>query len=239
MFQTYLVEPLYNMFIFLIGVMPGGDVGLAIITLTLMVRIVFYPAFTASIRTQMGMHAVQGELDEINKLYKNNAEERGRRTMALFKEHKVRPFASIIALMVQIPIFLALYFTFLREGLPNISTNLLYSFVQAPTTINIEFLGILNLLSTHVIPLAIVVGCLQYLVARYSFARTPQPGGWAKERTAAHHMQRRMILYFLPAIIAVVSYSLPAAAGLYFTAGNLISLGQEWLIRRSVVVKTP
>ena len=225
------------MFIFLIGVMPAGDVGLAIIALTLMVRIVFYPAFTASIRTQMGMQAVQGELDEINKLYKDNAEERGRRTMALFKEHKVRPFASIVALLVQIPIFLALYFTFLREGLPNISTNLLYSFVHAPTTINIEFLGILNLLSAHVIPLAIIVGGLQYLVARYSLARTPNTGG-AKERTAAHHMQQRMMLYFLPAVIAVVSYTLPAAAGLYFAAGNIISLGQEWLIRRQMNVKT-
>lgn len=238
MFQTYLVEPLYNMFIFLIGIMPGGDVGLAIIILTLMVRIVFYPAFTASIRTQMGMQAIQGELDEINKKYKDNAEERGRRTMALFKEHKVRPFASIVALMVQIPIFLALYFTFLREGLPSISTNLLYSFVPVPDAINIEFLGILNLLSAHVIPLALLVGGLQYLVARYSLARTPRPGV-AKERAAVHHMQQRMILYFLPAVIGVVSYSLPAAAGLYFAVGNIISLGQEWLIRRSREVKTP
>jgi membrane protein insertase Oxa1/YidC/SpoIIIJ len=58
--------------------MPGGDVGLAIITLTILVRAVFYPAFAASIRTQMGMQAAQAELDEINKKYKDNAEERAR-----------------------------------------------------------------------------------------------------------------------------------------------------------------
>ena len=65
MFRTYLIEPLYNMFIYLIGIMPGGDVGLAIIALTLMVRILFYPAFAASIRTQMGMQAIQSDVDEI------------------------------------------------------------------------------------------------------------------------------------------------------------------------------
>lgn len=233
MFQTYLVEPIYNAFIFLIGVMPGGDVGLAIIVLTLIVRALFYPAFAANIRTTMGMQAIQGQVDEINKKYKDNPEERGRHTMALFKEHKIRPFASIVALVVQIPIFIALYFAFLREGLPNVSTDLLYSFVHAPETVNVQFLGVLNLLSTHVLLLALIVGGLQYLVAHFSLARTPQPSG-SPERAVAHKMQRRMMQYFLPAVIATVSYTLPAAAGLYFAVGNLVSLGQEWLIRRQM-----
>ena len=67
MFETFFIQPIYNGFIFLIGVMPQGDVGLAIIALTIVVRAVFYPAFTASIRTQGGMQAIQGPLDEKKK----------------------------------------------------------------------------------------------------------------------------------------------------------------------------
>ncbi len=60
MFGTILINPLYNAFIFLVGVMPGGDVGLAIIAMTLIVRAVFYPAFSASIRTQMAWLLYKG-----------------------------------------------------------------------------------------------------------------------------------------------------------------------------------
>src|SRR5689334_16445665 len=108
MFETILIQPLYNGFIYLVDISPGGDVGLAIIILTVLVRAVFYPAFAASIRTQMGMQAAQAEIDEINKKYKDDSAERARQTMALYKEKKIRPFAGFIALLVQLPIFIAL-----------------------------------------------------------------------------------------------------------------------------------
>ena len=116
-FQTLLLQPIYNLFVLLIGYMPGGDAGLAIIALTLIIRAVFYPAFSASIRTQMGMQRVQGELDEINKKYKDNSDEKAKRTMALFKEHKIRPFGSLLALLIQLPVFFALSYTFFPRGI--------------------------------------------------------------------------------------------------------------------------
>lgn len=236
MFETFLIKPLYNAFIFLIGVAPSGDVGLAIIIMTIIVRAVFYPAFTASIRTQMGMQAVQGEIDEINTKFKDNPDEKAKRTMQLFKDKKIRPFAGFVAILVQIPIFIALYYAFFREGLPHIATNLLYSFVPAPATVNVEFLGFLNLLSTHNVILAAVVGGLQYLVVHVSLLRTksgPQ-ATLAPQKAQAQAMQQNMMLYFMPVLYAVITYSLPAAAGLYFGVGNLISLGQEFLIRHQL-----
>jgi YidC/Oxa1 family membrane protein insertase len=238
MFQTYLVDPLYNSFIFLIGISPYGDVGIAIIVLTLIIRAVFYPAFAASIRTQMGMQAVQGELAEINKKYKDNAGERAKQTMALYKERKISPFAGFIAILVQLPIFLALYFAFFREGLPNVDTSILYSFVHAPATVNLQFLGFINLLAAHNILLTVVVGGLQYLVTHFSLSRTVLPTSLSDEKKIAQKMQQRLMLYFLPVMIAVISYSLPAAVGVYFAAGNLVSLGQEWLIRRDMSKKS-
>lgn len=238
MFETFLIKPLYNGFIFLIGVMPGGDVGLAIIALTVIVRVVFYPAFAASIRTQMGMQAVQGDLDEINKKYKDNAEERAKHTMALYKDRNIRPFAGIIALVVQIPIFLALYFALFREGLPHIASELLYPFVHTPTAVNVEFIGLISLLQAHNIFLSAIVGISQFGVAWLSMARTKSASSaLPKERQAAQRMQQQMMLYFLPAIMGFVSYSLPAAVGIYFVTGNLISLAQELVIKRQLAKK--
>ncbi len=232
MFETFLIQPIYNGFIFLVGIMPQGDVGLAIIALTVIVRAVFYPAFTASIRTQMGMQAIQGQLDEINKKYKDNSEERTRRTMALFKEHNVRPFAGFVALIVQIPVFFALYLAFFREGLPNINTDLLYSFVGAPAAVSVNFFGILDMLAPHNVLLALLVGATQYAAIRLTLTRMKNGTSAASsERAAAQKIQQHMMLYFMPALMAAISYTFPAAVGLYFIAGNLISLAQEWWIK--------
>lgn len=232
MFETFLVKPLYNGFIYLIGIAPGGDVGIAIIILTLIVRAVFYPAFSASIKTQLGMQAAQGEIDEINKTYKDNKEERAKKTLELYKKKNIRPFASLLVLIIQLPIFIALYFAFFREGLPSIAEHLLYPFVSTPVVINTNFLGILDLLKPHNIILSVIVGGLQYLFAYFSMARTKKNlNSLPREQQTAHKMQQGMMLYMFPAIMAIFSYSLPAAVGLYFATTNLISIGQEWLIR--------
>ncbi len=231
MFEDLLIKPLYNGFVFLIDVVPGGDVGLAIITLTLIVRAVFYPAFAASIRTQLAMAAVQPEIDEINRKYKDNREERARRTMALFKEKKVRPLAGLIALLVQIPIFIALYFVFFREGLPNIDLSLLYSFVEVPAMVQTNFLGFVDLLAIHNAPLAAIVGGTQYLVTKLSLARTPAKAA-TPEAEMAHSLQRTLMLYMLPGLMTVLTYFFPAGVGLYFLTGNVVSILQEMYIKR-------
>ena len=238
MFETLLIKPLYNVFIYLIGVMPGGDVGLAIIALTLVVRILFYPAFAASIRTQMNMQAVQAELDEIKKKYKDDSEASARHTLALYKERNIKPFAGFIALIVQIPILLALYFAFFREGLPHITTGLLYSFVQVPSVVNVDFFGLVHLLDPHNIVLSAIVSALQYAVAYFSTTRSAAAiATMTKERQMSQRMQQQMMLYFLPIMMGFVSYSFPAAVGLYFIAGNVVSLAQEWLIRKELSKK--
>jgi len=237
-FDTIFVQPLYNGFIYLIGIMPGGDVGFAIIVLTLIIRALFYPAFAAQIRTTMGMQAIQGDLDEINKKYKDNPEERGRRSLELFKTNKISPLAGFASILIQLPIFIALYFTFFHTTLPAINTTFLYPFVEAPSAVNINFLGILNLTLVNNVLLALIVGGLQYLVMYFSLGRiTPGAKPLSAEKMMAQKMQQRMMLYVLPGIIAAITYTLPAAVGLYFAAGSIISLGQEWLIRRELVKK--
>lgn len=237
-FTTYFIQPLYNVFVYLIDVMPGGDVGLAVVVMTIAVRLIFYPAYTASIRTQMGMAAVQGELDEINEKYKDDSNEKAKRIMALYKERNIKPFSSFIAVLAPIPIFIALYYAIAREGLPRIDTALLYSFVHAPAAVNVNFLGFLNLLAAHNILLSVIVAFLQYLVVRLSITRTTKAATTAKpvaaDKAKAQALQQNLMLYALPVLYVFIVYSLPAVAGLYFGVSNLISVGQELLIKRQI-----
>lgn len=237
MFQTFLVTPLYNVYIFLIGI-TGGDAGLAIILLTLFIRIVFYPAFTASIRTQMGMQLVQKDLDEINKTYKDNSEERARRTMKLFKDKDIKPLSGFLALFIQIPVFIALYFAFFHEGLEHVNTDILYSFVQVPGQINTVFLGFIDLLTNGGIVLAVVVAATQYAAIRLSLLRgKAAAASLPPEKVLAQKMQNSLMLYGMPALLASITITLPGAVGIYFIAGNIISLGQEWIIKKQLTKK--
>jgi YidC/Oxa1 family membrane protein insertase len=234
MFTTLFIQPIYNLFVFLLGVVPGGDVGLAIIAITLIMRLVLYPIFTASIRTQMAMQAMQGEFDALSEKYKDNTQELAKQRMGLMKKHNVRPFAGIISLVVQFVLIIALYYALFREGFPEIDVALLYSFVTVPSLVDTTFLGI-NLLTPNHIVLALIVGLSQYLAIRLTIMRTANGVQSASpQRAAAMKMQNNMMLYFLPVFIGVISYTFPAAVGIYFTVSNLVSLFQELIIRKRV-----
>ena len=230
MFTTFLVQPIYNLFVFLLGLMPAGDAGLAIVAMTLIMRAVLYPVFTASIRTQMGMAAMQPDLDRVSEQYKDDKAALTRERMALLKKYKVNPFAGFGALIIQLVVLIALYFALFHEGFPVINEALLYGVVQVPAQVSTTFFGLMDLLAPHNILLALLVGATQYLAIRLTLRRTPAPTH--PDKQAAHRMQTAMMLYFMPALMAIVSYTFPAAVGLYFVIGNLVSLFQEWILMR-------
>jgi|CXWL01.1.fsa_nt_gi YidC/Oxa1 family membrane protein insertase len=229
-FTTFLVEPIYNVFVALIAFIPGHDAGIAIIILTLIIRGIFFPTFAQAMRTQHAMKRVEGDIAEINKKHKDNPTERGRKTMELFREHQIRPFASILALLIQLPVFIALYAVFLREGFPDIALELLYSFTPLPQMVQPVFLGFLDLTHAHLIPLAIFTAAVQYVQSRISAGAMPT--NLPQEKAQLMLMQRQMLLYFLPFMMGFITYTLPAAAGLYLITNALVSVGQELLIAR-------
>jgi len=237
MFETFLVQPIYNAFVALLGVVPQGDMGLAIIALTFVMRLVLYPVFTASIRTQIGMAAMQGDMEEIKEKYKDDKERQAREQMALFKKHKVNPLAGFGALFIQLAVIIALYFALFNEGFPDINEELLYSFVAIPTLISTSFFGLINLLTPHHVFLSLLVGISQYFAIWLTLGRTKAPANLHPDKAAVHRMQQQMMLYLMPAVMALTSYFFAAAVGLYFLAGNIFTLGQEWHIRRQSAAK--
>jgi YidC/Oxa1 family membrane protein insertase len=232
-FHTIIYLPLYNGLIFLIGIVPGQEVGLAVILLTIIVRVLMFPIAQTAIKSQIAMRAIAPELEEIKRVYKDK-QEQAAKTFALYKERKINLGASFYLLIIQVPIFLGLYWVFLRGGLPIINEAFLYPFVNGAVHPNMLFLGLIDMAS-HSIPLAILAGVAQFTYAKLSLPKPAKDGsGFAHDMAKSMHVQ---MLYVLPVVMIFIAYTVSAAAALYLTTGSLMSIAQELFIKRRMQQK--
>ena len=130
MFNAFLYEPLYNTLIFFIGVLPGHSVGLAIILLTIGVKLLILPLTHKSTKSQAKMKKIEPEAQKLRDKHKNNKQEQAKQIMELYKKHGVNPFSSCLLMLVQFPIIIALYYVFYKGFNGGIDPTLLYSFVS-------------------------------------------------------------------------------------------------------------
>ena len=230
-FHAILYTPLYNLLVFFIDIVPGGDAGLAVIAVTLVVKIILMPLSIAAIRTQRATRAVEPELKAIKERYKDDKDVQAKETFAVYKKYGINPFAGILTMFIQLPVIICLYWVFRTANLPAIDAHLLYSFVHAPALVSTLFLGIFAV-SGHSIVLAVVPAAAQFLQAHYAMP-TPPP---SKEDTSmqaefgrAMSMQAKFVL---PLVIGFVGYT-SAAIALYFITTSVATLLQELLMRRA------
>jgi len=233
-FNALIYEPLYNGLVFLVGILPSHDVGIAVIALTLIVRVVLYPLSKRAVETQKKMREIAPEIEKLKEKYKNNREEQGRAILALYRERGVRPLASFGLILVQLPILIGLYWVFAWGGLPEVDPVTLYSFVGVPAVIDMTFLGLIPM-DGHSVVLALLAGASQFFYTRLSMGPR-QKVAQAQEKSFSADMARSFDLqmrYFLPIMIAGISYYVVAAAPLYWAVSNLFMIGQEyWMGRR-------
>lgn len=229
-FHTVLYVPIYNLLVFLTDIIPGGDIGLAVVIATIIVKLLIMPLSLAALRTQRAMKAMEPELKRTREKYKDKQEEQARAMFALYKEYGVNPFAGILTLFIQLPIVITLYWVFQSKTLLTVDAALLYSFVPAPEAIAPYFLGIFLITGTS-ITLALVAGVTQLAQAWYAF---PIPAKSDKPSMSAD-MGRAMALqmrYLLPIFMAAISYTSVALA-LYFITTNVVGVAQEFYVRRT------
>lgn len=233
LFHTVLYNPFYNGLIFLISIIPRGDVGVAVILLTIVVKLALFSLSYKSIQTQIKIKELEPALRAIKEKHKDDKQEQALKTMALYKEKKVNPFSSFLVILIQIPVILALYLVFSRGGLPTINHAILYSFIPAPAVISTRFLGLIDIFHKSLI-LAVLAGVSQFFQAKLLIpAREKQPPGSASSLgdDFAHSMQLQM-KYVLPAMIGFIAYRLAAAVALYWTVSNVFAIGQEMFVGR-------
>jgi len=240
--HTFFFDPVYNGLVFFIKIVPGGDVGIAIILTVILVKIILLPLSLKAIRTQIAMREIEPKLKEIREEYKDKREEQALKTMELFKEAKVNPLSSILLLFLQIPVIIALYFSVYSGGgvkLPEINIDILYTLVPSPDVVNMIFLGFIDIAAKS-LPLALLAGVTQYIHTKISLPKMEpkKPGAepnFKDDFARSMHVQMR---YVMPAIIFVVAYTISASIALYFFVSNLTAIAQEYYVRHKGL-KTP
>lgn len=239
MFKKIFYIPLYNVLIWLVGILPGGSVGLAVILLTLAVKIVLAPLSIASIRSQMKQKKLQPEMNRIKKEFPDR-QEQSQKMMELYKEHKTNPFSGCLLVLIQIPIIFALYKVFL-EGLA-IDPVLLYQGITEPAVFNTIFLGFD--LGAKSIIFALVAGITQFIQIRLSPTFNMLGSGDKEEakdenddgkpdmmKNMGSVMQKQM-KYMMPLVITVVAAMVPAAVALYWIVNNVVTIATEVIAKK-------
>lgn len=234
--HTFFFDPVYNGLVFFIDVIPGGDVGLAIIATVIVVKMILLPLSIKAAKTQKVMREIEPKLKELKEKYKDNREEQARQMMVIYKEAGMNPFASIFLLFLQIPIVIALYLSVSKGGgvpLPDINTELLYAFVASPVSVTMNFLGIIDITGKSLI-LALLAGVTQFFQIKLSMPPLP-PKDANAEPSLKDDFMRNMQLqmrYVMPVVIVFAAYAISAAIALYFFVSNLVAIGQEFYVRR-------
>ncbi len=229
-FNQIFYQPLFNLLIVIYSFVPGNDLGIAIILLTLLVKLVLAPLSWKQIVAQKAMQDLQPKLEEIKKEHKDDKQALMQAQMKLFQENKINPLSSCLPLLVQLPFLIALYYVFVN-GLKQNNLSLLYSFVPHPATLNTTFAGFLSLTETKNIVLALITGAAQFFQAKMLMTKKPPQVPGSKDETFATMLNQQM-LYVMPAFTALIVYQFPAGLGLYWLTQSVLSVAQQHLFLR-------
>ena len=193
--------------------------GVAIILLTVLVRLVFWPLTHKSTVGMRKMQELQPKMKEIQAKFKDNPQRMQQETWALYRENKVNPMSSCLPMLIQIPVFIAL-FNVLRSAVElRYAPFLWISDLSEPEALFASWFpfGGLNILP---ILMAVSTGLQS--------AFTPSTGD---------RQQQRMMMVFMPVMMLFMFYSFPSALSLYWFLSNLFSIVQMWVIRRQTAPK--
>ena len=228
LFTTLIYQPIFNIFVGLYQIIP--DMGVVILLVTILSKVLLYPLTTKSIKAQRSLTELQPKLEDLKKTHKDDQQKMAAETMKLYREHKINPLSSCLPLLIQLPIFIALYWV-LESVLKSDQFHLLYPFIKNPGTIKTVTFGFLDLHQPSII-MAILAGAAQYWQARSMINKKPALTGQTNESSMAATMNKQM-LYFMPILTIIVGVRLSAGLTLYWFFSTLLTaLQQEFILRQ-------
>ncbi len=221
-FDIILYNPLFNFLVVLYEYLPGKDFGVAIILLTIIIRLIIYPLSVKALVSQTALQKLQPKLQEIQKQFKDDKEKQAKETMELYRREKVNPFSGLLLAFVQLPILIALYRVF-WNGLKPEALNSLYSFVTNPVHINAISIGIVDLSKPNLF-FAVIAGIVQFFQTKMLLPKVDK--NQSKSNDIASMMQKQMV-YIFPIITVIILIKLPSALGLYWIVSGVFSIAQQ------------
>jgi YidC/Oxa1 family membrane protein insertase len=253
LFNEIVYNPLYNLLIGIYNIAPLHDFGIAIILVTILIKLLLIPLSKKQIESQRKMQILQPKIKEIQTKYKTDKEKQSRALMELYKENKTNPFSGCLPMVVQIVFLIAIY-----QVLFNISKNslivddsILYSFVTNPGQINHLFLGVLNLSATidlknldlsgiiHVL-IVVLAAISQFIQAKMLMAKqVVKPKKEGEEPDFSQIMMKQM-LFLGPLMTLLIGIKFPAGLALYWLVSTVFMIGQQYYIQKkqSAIVAT-
>ena len=207
--------------------------GIAIILMTVLIRVILYPLMQKQMVSMREMQKIQPLMKAIQDKYKNDKERLNKELMALYKEHKVNPMSGCLPLLIQMPI-LILLFQVLREfntkiyavynGNPGFlwlkDLSLPDQLIQLPGSgiFGIQYLGIMPFL----------IGGSMYIQQKMTSSGGTGKGGGSSEQT------QKMMTIMMPLMIGFMSFTLPSGLTLYWFTSTLLGIGQQYLINKKM-----
>ena len=228
-FFLILIQPILNLLVLMYRYIP--DIGVVIILLTVVIRLLLMPSFHKSLKAQKQMTALQPMLNEVREKHKNDKEKQAKAIMELYKEQNVSPFGSILPLLIQLPLLIALYKVFILGLGGKDLQEFLYPFVHNPGTISPYFLHFINLAKPNIY-LGIVAGAAQFIQSKMMI---PPP---SKNNDATANALAVQTVYILPLLTVFISLRLPAGLPLYWLVTTLFAVGQQYYIMKTNKITT-
>jgi len=228
LFNEILYKPLFNILVFLYNIIPGHDVGIAIIILTIIIKIALLPLSVKATKSQKALQDLQPKMEEIKKKYKDKKEEQARALMELYKSEKVNPLSSCFPLLIQFPFLIAVFQVF-RNGFKPESLDLVYPFINRPEMLNHISFGIMDL-SAPIWYLAFLAGAAQYWQTKMLMhKKQPLKTDGAKDESMTAMMNKQM-MYMMPVLTVFIGFSLPGGLTLYWFVTTALMIFQQKLM---------
>jgi YidC/Oxa1 family membrane protein insertase len=210
-----------NDFLASLGLGPNWTWGLAIIGLTIIVRLVLFPLTWKQFSSAQSMQVIQPQLKELQKKYKNDRGKLQQETMKLYQEHRVNPFASCLPLLLQLPVFISLYAAI--KGLGPLSAPQYQASVEALN--QASFLWIPHLGDPDPYYILLVLYVVSQLISTELMLSTQTD------------KSQKMIMRAMPIMFVFFLFRFPAGLFVYWVTTNVWTIGQQLLIRKMMKPK--
>jgi len=225
-FYLILYKPLFNALVFIYYYFPGRDFGVAVILLTLIIKIILYPLGATAVKSQKVLQELQPKIQKIQKKYKNDKEKQTKAFLELYQKEKVNPFSGCLPLLVQFPILIALYRLFWHGFQPE-QMIYLYNFMPSPGLIDTFFLKVIDLSRPNII-LAFAAGICQFVQSKMMLPKTSALG--QKNNSQIGEIFQKQSVYLFPVFTVLILWRLPSAIGLYWIVSTLFSIFQQYFV---------
>ncbi|MBI2041399.1 MAG: membrane protein insertase YidC [Candidatus Nealsonbacteria bacterium] len=212
-FNLIFYQPLLKALILIYNYLPGHDFGIAVIVLTLLIKLVLYPLGAKGIKSQKALQDLQPKIKELQEKFKDDKNRQAKEVMDLYRREKINPFSGFLLLLIQLPFLFALFKVF-GNG------------VKGMSGIDMTFLGTINLAQASVV-LVILTGLAQFWQARMM----KQPPSSKKQSDFSNIMQKQTI-YFFPLFTVFILWKMPSAIALYWLTTTLFTIFQQYITLR-------